>query len=216
MSRQAALTDPHVSLTKFRRDLTNWKTNPDAAARGWLLLDVNEDVPSVEVAFTAKLSTSAQTPLPAIVCAVRISYENYDLVPPSVTFIDAFTRKPALPHVRAIQGTPEGPRDVLIDGHPTTGQAFLCLPGIREYHTHPQHTGDDWLLHRSSHAGALWTICERIWRLMVRNVVGLHLSTLVLPGVPMRAQVSIQILQGDIEGLATGLATTPTKGGEHQ
>lgn len=205
MKRNVTLTDREVTRVKFRRELEAWKTNPDSAARGWLLLSEDDTVPNVEIAFLARLSTSAATPLPAVVCTARISYDNYDLLPPSVTFIDAFSRKPSRPHARAILGTPEGPRDVLIDGHPITGQPFLCLPGIREYHTHPQHTGDEWLLHRSTRAGGLWTVCDRIWRLMVRNVLGLNVSVLALPVIPMRAQVGLQIVQGDVEGLVAGL-----------
>ena len=30
------------------------------------------------------------------------------------------------------------------ESHPTTGKPFLCLRGIREYHTHSSHIGDKW------------------------------------------------------------------------
>src|SRR5258706_394570 len=82
-----------------------------------------------------------------------LDYTNYALWPPSLTFIDPRTREPASPAVRAPATTPAGVRDALVDGHPDTGRPFLCLPGIREYHNHPQHTGDDWLLHRAVGAG---------------------------------------------------------------
>jgi hypothetical protein len=196
-----SVVDREVTVTKFRRELEAWKLNDDAPRRGWLLLSETESVPAVEVAFLAKLSVSASSSLPAVVCAVRLEYDNYDLMPPSLTFIDVFTRQPTRPHVRAILGTPDGPRDVLIDGHPTTGQPFLCLPGIREYHTHPQHTGDDWLLHRPTRAGAMWTICDRVWRLMVRNVVGINMAVQAFPVMPLRAQVALQLAQGDVDAL---------------
>jgi hypothetical protein len=202
-----ALVDSGISAKKFKRELDAWKSNPDARARGWLLLDIDEAFPSVEIAFLAKLGVSnAPTFLPAVVCAARLKYDNYDLLPPSLTFIDAVTRLPARPHVRAIIASPDGPQDVLIDAHPLTGQPFLCLPGIREYHTHPQHTGDDWLLHRPMHTGAIWTVCDRIWRLMVRNVVGLNVAMQALPVIPLKAQLSIQIAQGDVEALTGAMA----------
>lgn len=205
------LVDGDVTRVKFNRELAAWQANPDRTARGWILLSVEDAVPAVEVAFLAKLSvTGNAAALPAVVCAVRISYDNYDLLPPSVMFIDVFTRKAANPQTRAILGTPEGPRDVLIDAHPATLRPFLCVPGVREYHDHPQHTGDDWFLHRASRAGSLWTICDRIWRLMVRNVVGLNVSVQALPVMPMRAQVGLQLAQGDIEALS-GLASPPVK-----
>lgn len=31
---------------------------------------------------------------------------------------------------------------------------FLCLPGVREYHEHPGHSGDPWELHRLTGAGS--------------------------------------------------------------
>ena len=40
---------------------------------------------------------------------------------------------------------------------------FLCLPGVREYHDNPAHTGDSWLLHRGSGEGSLVFILEKIW-----------------------------------------------------
>ena len=202
-----ALTDPEVTLNKFQQELDLWKLNSEHERRGWILLKADESLPSLEVAFLAGISTSVGIrPLPIVVCAIRLTYENYDLWPPSLTFIDAFTRQPSVPHVRAFVSTPEGPRDVLINGHPTTNLPFLCLPGIREYHRHPQHSGDDWLLHRSSKEGSIYNICERIWRLMVKNIVGLNLIVQALPIMPLQAQVNIQVTQGDLAGLPAGLA----------
>jgi hypothetical protein len=40
---------------------------------------------------------------------------------------------------------------------------FVCLPGVREYHDNPAHTGDSWLLHRNSGEGSLAFILEKIW-----------------------------------------------------
>ena len=195
----ATLVDPEVSRRKFRTELELWKANSQHQSRGWLLLNEVETTPSVDLAFLARVAVSAGAgPLPIVVCAVRLTYDNYDLWPPSLMFIDLFTGKPSRPHVRAFVSTPEGPRDVLIDGHPATKQPFLCLPVIREYHSHPQHSGDDWLLHRPLREGSLSNICERIWRLMIRNVIGLNLSVQTLPAWPLKAQISFQITQGEL------------------
>lgn len=197
------LVDRAVTLQKFRREMELWLAHSDHQERGWLLLTRNDDVPFVEIAFLAKLATSTGTSfLPIIPCAIRLSYENYDLWPPSLAFIDAFTRQPARPHVRAFVSTQEGPRDVLIEGHPETGQPFLCLPGIREYHSHPQHTGDDWLLHRSAHEGSVSTVCERVWRLMIKNIIGMNVSLQTLPSWPLQAQIVIQVAQGEVDKVA--------------
>jgi hypothetical protein len=201
------IVDPDVSRRKVQREVDFWKANSRHQERGWLLLNYDEIVPSMEIAFLAKIATNAGSAfLPVIVCAIRLTYENYDLWPPSLTFIDMFSRLPSKPHVRAFLSTPEGPRDVLIDGHPLTNQPFLCLPGIREYHSHPQHTGDDWLLHRSAREGSVSTICDRIWRLMARNVLGLGVSIQALPVWPLQAQLSIQLGQGDIGEAAAAMA----------
>jgi len=216
----ASFVEPEVTLQKFRQELKNWLANSNHKKRGWVLLGVEESVPVVEVGFLARLATNTgSTFLPAMVCAVHLSYDNYDLWPPSLTFIDPFTRQPAKPHVQAIMSTPEGPRNALIDLHPITKRPFLCLPGVREYHSHPQHTGDDWLLHRPLQEGSLINICERIWRFMVKNVLGFHMNFQGLPTWPLKAELSLGIAQGEVldPGLLAALQgeTSPEpKGGE--
>lgn len=196
---QPTFVDPEVTRQKVKRELDRWKTNSNHQERGWLLLNYDEKVPSIELGFLAKVAINAGIGfLPVVVCAVRLTYENYDLWPPSLTFIDIFSRQPSQPHVRAIMPTPEGPRDILINAHPATNQPFLCLPGIREYHSHPQHSGDDWLLHREMGDGNLSTICERIWRFMTKNVLGLAVGIQALPVWPLQAQLSIQLAQGEV------------------
>lgn len=206
----SSVVDKEVSRQKLSREVARWKSNSRHQERGWLLLDYDELQLVVEVAFLAKVPLNVGGgPLPAIVCVIRLTYENYDIWAPSLTFIDAFTREPTKPHVRAIQGTPEGPRDVLIDIHPATGRPFLCVPGIREYHIHPQHSGDSWLLYRDRGEGTLSTICERVWRYMARNVLGLNVQLQGLPTWPLQAQLNIAIGQGDIDGFAATQAQQP-------
>jgi hypothetical protein len=192
------LVDPVVTREKFKRDVDLWKGDPNRSQRGWVLLGYDEDKLTIEIAFMAKIATSAGSGfLPVVACAIRLTYENYDLWPPSLTFIDAFTREPARPPVNAIMQLPEGPRNVLIDIHPATQRPFLCLPGIREYHSHPQHTGDDWLLHRASQEGSVSIISERIWRFMVTNIWGLQFVMQAMPVWPLRAQIQILLAQGE-------------------
>lgn len=190
------LVDPEISRTKFVRELAAWKANAAHQERGWLLLDADEQDLRVEIAFTTRVSLSTgNAPLPLVACAIRLGYENYDIWAPTLTFIDWISRLPVKPHVRAIMQTSDGPRDVLVDEHPTTGLPFLCLPGIREYHIHPQHSGDSWLLHRQAGEGTISNVCERVWRLMALSVVGLHATMIGLPGWPLRAQVNFTLAQ---------------------
>ena len=39
---------------------------------------------------------------------------------------------------------------------------FVCMRGVREYHRHPAHTGDAWLLHRGRGEGTLAAILSAI------------------------------------------------------
>ncbi|MHB2032744.1 MAG: putative metal-binding protein [Gemmatimonadaceae bacterium] len=194
------LVDPTVSRRKLQRDYERWKAHSQHAERGWVLLDYDEDALTVELAFLTRASiSSGSVPLAVVACAVRLSYDNYDIWPPSLTFIDAIGHVPiAMPHVQAMQPSPTGPKNVLIATHPETRLPFLCVPGIREYHTHPQHSGDSWLLYRSRGEGSLLTVCDRIWHYMVRNVFGFRIEIQALPQWPLRAQFVMSLVQGEI------------------
>jgi hypothetical protein len=196
-----------VSEAKLAAELADWEANASIyRRRGWLLLD--RGPLTVEVAFLASVPLVGIYTIPVITACIRLDYSNYDLWPPSLTFLDPRTRQPANPAVRAPATGPAGVRDALVDGHPDTGRPFLCLPGIREYHNHPQHTGDDWLLHRATGAGRLAVICERIWQRMVRNVVGLNVTVQALPPM-IGTQVSMALSQADLSAvLIPGLAPT--------
>lgn len=193
------LVDREVTKRKFSRELELWKAHGELQKRGWLLLNEDYDVPFVELALVAPVPTwGISGKIDCVVCAMRLTFDNYDLWPPSLTFIDIFTREPNSPSVRAFLMTSEGPRDVLINGHPTTNRPFICLPGIREYHSHPQHTGDDWHLHRPGKEGSISVICDRIWLTMAKNVVGLHVTLQTLPTAGQQAQFSIRVAQGNL------------------
>jgi hypothetical protein len=81
---------------------------------------------------------------------VRFGLDDYDLRAPSLTFRHPTTWQ-LLPHAHIPAGVHivknEG-MNVVHATHPVTGAPFFCLAGVREYHEHPQHTGDDWLLYR--------------------------------------------------------------------
>lgn len=165
------LADPAVSAAKLDRELAAWRQNTDAyARRGWLLL--RHDALDVEVALLGQLPFGGP-PLAVVPACLHLNFDNYDIWAPSLTFIDIFTRKPAPPPVRALNWNDDGQeQNALIGRHPETQLPFLCLPGTREYHSHPEHSGDDWLLHRAEGRGSLAAICEEVWQRMVRTLVG--------------------------------------------
>lgn len=84
---------------------------------------------------------------------LRIGLDDFDLRPPSVSFKDPWTWEPleyaANPNFfNAFHIDDQDRRVPIVLPHPESKLPFLCLRGIREYHEHPQHTGDDWMLYR--------------------------------------------------------------------
>jgi hypothetical protein len=95
----------------------------------------------------------------------RFDLSDYDVLAPSLEFLDPWTDLP-LPYetmFRALEFERErGVHVVLLGDHPATHKPFLCLRGIREYHEHPQHSGDDWFLYRNT--VSLFSIVMSVWR----------------------------------------------------
>ena len=53
---------------------------------------------------------------------------------------------------------------------------FLCHPGVREYHEHPAHDGNDWLLHRTSVEGTLDRLLQILFDRGASQLAGLQLQ----------------------------------------
>jgi hypothetical protein len=172
------LVDPAVSAAKLERQLADWEANSEIyRARGWHLL--GHEGLEVDIAFLARLPIAPGNDLVAIPLAIKLAFHNYDLWPPSLRVIDPISRRwLELPRVRAIDfdaTDDEGvPLDLFIDHHPDTNRVFLCKPGTREYHTHFEHSGDDWLLYRDQGFGTIGRLCDLLWRTAVRSIGGLH------------------------------------------
>jgi hypothetical protein len=174
----AALVDPAVSAAKLDRQLADWEANAELyAARGWQILARSEL--EVDVAFSARLPIGPLNDLVAIPLALRFDFRNYDVWPPSVRLIDPLNRRwLGVPRVRALDFEsvtgPGAPLDLFVGGHPETGKTFLCKVGTREYHSHFEHSGDDWLLYRDQGYGTLGRLCDVLWRTAVATVTGLN------------------------------------------
>lgn len=170
------VVDPGVSGAKFDREVAAYRDlEATYRKRGWLLLEAK--FPEVFVAFAA----TKLKPAP-IVAAVILDFTDYDLQPPSVRFVDPFTREkllasnvgfqmfrrppmPGVPPEMIAAMIQQGAIQVsgLLQANRPDDYPFLCLPGVREYHDNPAHTGDSWLLHRGSGEGSLAFILEKIW-----------------------------------------------------
>jgi hypothetical protein len=177
---EAQFVEPDVSRSKFDREISEFRAlESEFRARGWFLLDAT--FPIVRVAMCAPQLEPAP-----VVTGVEFDYTNYDVKPPSVTFIQPFSGAPYLfselptqlkrsvsqapgflpPGVQFPPGA-----EVMMVGHQPLLQAhsgeeipFLCIAGVREYHEHPAHSGDLWELHRESGAGRLVRLLEVVHR----------------------------------------------------
>lgn len=167
MAEVEAKVDPAVSRAKFERELGNCLEQQDHLIRRGIWM-VKSKFPDVFVVF----GTPNLNPAVALFGAT-IDFSDYDLLPPSVRLVNPFTLEPykanQLPTVlkRAVRDPlPLSPEQQamgvnphitqLIVAHDQLEVPFLCLPGVREYHQHPAHTGDPWFLHRGSGEGSLY------------------------------------------------------------
>lgn len=187
--------DPAVARAKFENQVSRIHAQRDVLAE-WGCWVRRIEFPDVDVVFVprspAKISHPpfevARSPLSGSVTVnrefgalaarafgARFTLDDFDQLPPSVTFRDAWTWDP-LPYHHLPDGAlvdeQQAATRVLQERHPETGLPFLCVRGTREYHSHPEHTGDDWALHREGFA--LFDLVALVWRTCVRPVQ-LHL-----------------------------------------
>jgi hypothetical protein len=159
--------EPEVSLTKFKEEIGNFHKISNAWREKGVFL-IHEDYPIVEFMFTTpKLRPSA------IAFCVRIDFTNYDIEPPSLKFICPFTKKILTRQEVPLRFFQINMPDKVNQNIQNEIQAqdllqgdevpFLCIPGIKEYHDHPAHTGDSWLLHRTKGEGSLGFILDQLY-----------------------------------------------------
>lgn len=187
MAETVLLVDPAVSRAKFDREVAEYRMiEDDHLRRGWWML--RAEYPEVFVVFANPVLKP-----PAVIFGALLDFTNYDLWAPSVKLVDPFTREPykanELPTIlkrRTVHQAPpelvamlrqqgaEPPQiaqdDPLMQAYSPDDVPFLCLPGIREYHEHPAHSGDSWLLHRDRGEGKLYFILEKLYRYGVQPI----------------------------------------------
>lgn len=88
----------------------------------------------------------------------RYDCDEWDAVPPSLSLFD-----PADGHELTFAEWPQG-KWAIHERHTQLAKPFLCLPGIREYHTHSSHVADLWENYRSRSSYSLGNIVHRVWQ----------------------------------------------------
>lgn len=170
------LVDPHVSREKFGRELAAYRAaERHHASRGWWLMWA--EFPRMLFAFVATNATP-----PTIAFGVMLDFTNYDVWAPSVRIVNPFTEVPyangevPVPFARRVSPVGESEQAVaLVQAH-AGGIPFICLPGIREYHQHPAHNGDHWLLIRDTAAGKFIAILESLYKYGAAPINGLQVQ----------------------------------------
>lgn len=202
------LVDPRVSRIKFEREISLYRQfERDYIRRGWWI--VRAEFPEVWVTFSkpmqppipaavvfgALIDFSNYDLWPPSVQLVnpfsRIPYRFRELptrlprrvpvVSPSPTSQPTSTPGEAVP--QQADATPQTQQFMLQDmmaAFLPDDIPFFCLPGVREYHANPAHTGDSWLLHRRTGAGTLHFILEQLHKYGVQPM-NLHIQFLFAP-----------------------------------
>ena len=140
--------DQAVSLRKFESEVRSLEVEAAdfAAAKGWRIVAASYPVLSVVL----RHSGSDRE------IEFRFACDDWDGQPPSLTLHD--------PEDGRELTWEEWPKDgwVVHELHPSTGKPFLCLPGIREYHTHNSHLNDRWDGYRLRGSYRILSIIDRV------------------------------------------------------
>ena len=114
-------------------------------SRSWIVFA--KDYPTLEVGFSANDGARLR---------VRLLCDEWNDRPPSV-------------ELRDWQGSPltsieRDPASVFNNSpHPATRKPFICMKGVREYHTHPSHINDPWDAIKAGNRFNLGGILTQIW-----------------------------------------------------
>ena len=175
-------TDPSVVRRKVERELGYYTERIDHfRSRGIWILEYR--FPELLVAF----ATPAIKQYPLVPYGVVMEMSNYDVEPPSIRFVNPFTREPLrkrdiptnLQRLKVHEGIqipavmfnpfPGNPlalplgvenQDLLQAWTLDDDKPFVCLQGVREYHDNPGHSGDSWWRHRSMGAGSICRLLD--------------------------------------------------------
>ena len=147
LRRRGRGVDKMVSRKKFEAEILSLNTDTVAyaAAKGWKI--ISTDYPTLALALRHPRSLRE--------VEFHFACDDWDEIPPSLSLHDAEGGR-ELPWAEWPKG------DWPVGEHDATGKPFLCLPGIREYHTHQSHVGDSWHGYRLRGTYRLRDIVDRV------------------------------------------------------
>lgn len=157
---QYQYVDIEVTRQKFAQELQKFEALKEYyRSIGVLLLDCR--YPDMYFGF----ATTKINPV-VLLFGVRINFLNYDIEPLSVKFVHPITYAPLL---YGSVGTlllrkMEGNLNFFPLLQAQNDQVpFFCIPGVREFHNHPFHTGEQWFLYRGMNGeGSLCFILDNL------------------------------------------------------
>ncbi len=174
MDKDLQYADEDVTRSKFNSQVERFiKLEGDWRSRGVFM--IRNSFPKLQFLFTAK-----KLQPPSVVFCVEIDFTNFDVEPLSVRFIEPFSGEYLTRQQIGINfwqlnlppnfqpGMPIAPLD-LLQGRPQD-IPFMCIRGVREYHQHPAHTGDSWLLYRTSGVGSLGYILDQLYNYSIEQL----------------------------------------------
>ncbi len=173
------VVDPSVSRAKFEHEVGIARARePEYRRRGCVILSAN--FPHIELLFGVP-----QVRPSALLFVVILDFTNYDAEPPSVQFINPWTRTvlraAELLSVLRLSLDPTEPRRLLQWWTAPHDVPFLCMRGVREYHRNPGHTGDSWWLHRARGEGTPARLIEVLTTYGPEQIAGYDVRILVKP-----------------------------------
>lgn len=191
--------DPEVTRVKFHNELQEFKQNEDEFRKKGVIC-IKSNFPSITLLFA--IPHIQPQPIAFTVC---IDYTNWDSEPPSIRFIDPFTDKVLerkdirinffqVKDNNAIRVLPNG-QIVELDLLQAANPPFFCIPGVKEYHQHPAHSGDSWMLHRTKGEGKLCVLIEQLYKHSIAQSGGYTVN------IEMKANAIVTGITSDLNKL---------------
>ena len=134
-----------VASQELFEEQTKHLKGPLLVARGWTAF--SSAFPVLDIGFTS------QGRLPI---RFQLNCEDWHEKPPSVALLSWEGER--------LRSVPTGPTSVFnSSSHPVTGFPFVCMPGSKEYHSHPSHLNDHWENYKTRSGYDLGGIVHQIW-----------------------------------------------------